>query len=283
MASYEFDEYGRRLATSETGASTQKTFVGGMSVQDEVADTGLMMMGHRFYAPDHGRFLNRDPIGFAGGLNLFSYGGNNPVSKVDYTGLQPPEHMMDRRVGIHNPNEAYIHPDGSLHALLLSMFFEPIDWAMMAYEIKKEGFSPWMLMAVLPIISYGLFKGGKKLNELRAARSVGTVCNDPASLALGLNKHLFDFADKMGAKTWADYLPDMWWDTVTSKLDDGTTRILFNTEGWDAGKAMDNLLAGTPGATDTEFQWIMERYNDIRERVSWHNGKNPIQPGFNER
>ena len=88
MASYEFDEYGRRLATSETGASSQKTFVGGLSVQDEVADTGLMMMGHRFYAPDHGRFLNRDPIGFAGGLNLFEYAGSSPVQMVDPRGLQ---------------------------------------------------------------------------------------------------------------------------------------------------------------------------------------------------
>ena len=85
--SYEFDEYGRRIATSETGVSTQKTFVGGMSVQDEVADTGLMMMGHRFYAPDHGRFLNRDPIGFAGGGNLFEYAGGRPNQATDAAGL----------------------------------------------------------------------------------------------------------------------------------------------------------------------------------------------------
>ncbi len=87
LASYEFDEYGQRIATSESGASSQKTFVGGMSVQDEVADTGLMMMGHRFYAPDLGRFLNRDPIGFAGGMNLFEYAGSLPTFKRDSLGL----------------------------------------------------------------------------------------------------------------------------------------------------------------------------------------------------
>ena len=58
-----------------------------MSVQDEVADTGLMMMGHRFYAPDLGRFLNRDPIGFAGGLNLFEYAGSSPINHIDPAGL----------------------------------------------------------------------------------------------------------------------------------------------------------------------------------------------------
>ncbi len=92
VASYEFSEYGQRIASSESGVSSQKTFVGGMSVQDEVADTGLMMMGHRFYDPSGsaggtGRFLNRDPIGFRGGLNLFEYAGSRPVSAIDPRGL----------------------------------------------------------------------------------------------------------------------------------------------------------------------------------------------------
>ena len=104
LASYEFDEYGRRLATSESGVSSQKTFVGGMSVQDEVADTGLMMMGHRFYEPELGRFLNRDPIGFAGGPNLFAYAKSSPVQFIDPEGLEPPMSVMDRRLNINqNP------------------------------------------------------------------------------------------------------------------------------------------------------------------------------------
>ncbi|MFA5507825.1 MAG: RHS repeat-associated core domain-containing protein [Vulcanimicrobiota bacterium] len=37
--------------------------------------------------PSLGRFLNRDPIGFAGGLNLFSAMDNNPTTYVDPTGL----------------------------------------------------------------------------------------------------------------------------------------------------------------------------------------------------
>ena len=39
--------------------------------------------------PSLGRFLNRDPIGFAGGLNQFEFARSNPVTLTDHTGLQP--------------------------------------------------------------------------------------------------------------------------------------------------------------------------------------------------
>ena len=91
VASYEFAEYGQKISPANTGGvESQKTFVGGLSVQDEVADTGLMMMGHRFYDPGlMGRFLNRDPIGFSGGLNPFEYSNSRPVSSTDPAGLNP--------------------------------------------------------------------------------------------------------------------------------------------------------------------------------------------------
>jgi RHS repeat-associated protein len=50
-------------------------------------ETGLQLLTHRYYDPQTGRFLTRDPIGYAGGVNLYSYGGNNPVSRADPSGL----------------------------------------------------------------------------------------------------------------------------------------------------------------------------------------------------
>ncbi len=52
------------------------------------AETGLVLMTHRYYDPNAGRFLTRDPIGYAGGINLYAYTGNNPVNRADPKGLQ---------------------------------------------------------------------------------------------------------------------------------------------------------------------------------------------------
>jgi uncharacterized protein RhaS with RHS repeats len=43
--------------------------------------------GYRFYSPSLGRWINRDPIGEAGGLNLYGFVGNSPTNYFDYYGL----------------------------------------------------------------------------------------------------------------------------------------------------------------------------------------------------
>jgi hypothetical protein len=48
---------------------------------------GLFYMWARYYDPEVGRFISKDPIGFLGGLNLYTYTGNNPVNWIDPMGL----------------------------------------------------------------------------------------------------------------------------------------------------------------------------------------------------
>jgi uncharacterized protein RhaS with RHS repeats len=40
-------------------------------------------MGCRYYNPASGRFLTKDPVGFAGGINAYAYAGNDPVNLMD--------------------------------------------------------------------------------------------------------------------------------------------------------------------------------------------------------
>jgi RHS repeat-associated protein len=49
-------------------------------------ETGLILCTNRFYDPQQGRFLTRDPIGYGGGINLYGYTANNPVNGMDPDG-----------------------------------------------------------------------------------------------------------------------------------------------------------------------------------------------------
>jgi len=50
---------------------------------------GLYLLGHRYYDASAGRFVNRDPIGYQGGINLYGFAGNNPVNESDPSGFDP--------------------------------------------------------------------------------------------------------------------------------------------------------------------------------------------------
>lgn len=49
----------------------------------------LSFFRHRFYDRETGRWTQEDPIGVAGGINLYSYVGNDPVNFTDPFGLCP--------------------------------------------------------------------------------------------------------------------------------------------------------------------------------------------------
>jgi RHS repeat-associated protein len=81
---YSYDEYGKVLSQEEAISNPFK-YVGQFGVMDE--GNGLLYMRARFYDPEVGRFISKDPIRFAGGdLNLYAYVANNPVIGVDPSG-----------------------------------------------------------------------------------------------------------------------------------------------------------------------------------------------------
>jgi RHS repeat-associated protein len=82
VTAYRYDPFGKLL--NQTGSLTQPY---GFSTKRYNAPVGMVQYEYRSYLPEPGRWLTRDPLGEAGGMNLYAFVGNNPVNWVDPWGL----------------------------------------------------------------------------------------------------------------------------------------------------------------------------------------------------
>ena len=77
---YTYEPYGK---TTPIGAASENAF---QYTGRENDGTGLYYYRARYYDPAKSRFLSEDPIGLAGGINVYAYVGGNPISATDPTG-----------------------------------------------------------------------------------------------------------------------------------------------------------------------------------------------------
>ena len=83
IASYTYDVFGKWIAKAGVLADL---FRHRFSTKYFDIETGLYYYGYRFYHPMLIRWLNRDPIEEDGGVNLYGFCGNDPVSRYDKDG-----------------------------------------------------------------------------------------------------------------------------------------------------------------------------------------------------
>jgi RHS repeat-associated protein len=82
IQNYQYDSFG--MITPTTSFANNYTYTG----REWDKETGLYYYRARYYDPMEGRFINKDPISFAGGdVNLYGYVLNNPLSLIDPIGL----------------------------------------------------------------------------------------------------------------------------------------------------------------------------------------------------
>lgn len=88
VARYDYDAFGNRITNTapELGEEVNPF---GFSTKFTDEETGLVYYGYRYYAPEGGRWLSRDPIGERGGINLYGMVGNDAVNRWDLLGLNP--------------------------------------------------------------------------------------------------------------------------------------------------------------------------------------------------
>ena len=85
IAAYEYDDFGRLIsATGQMADFFRIRF----STKYYDLETGLYYCGYRFYSPQLMRWLTRDPIEEEGGLNLYGFCRNLPMSAYDPFGLE---------------------------------------------------------------------------------------------------------------------------------------------------------------------------------------------------
>lgn len=77
--------YGRELGALPT---TYASWYGSL-LRNRKDANGLTYLRNRYYDPTTGQFTQPDPIGLAGGLNLYGYAGGDPINFSDPFGLCP--------------------------------------------------------------------------------------------------------------------------------------------------------------------------------------------------
>ncbi|MEU9348392.1 RHS repeat-associated core domain-containing protein [Streptomyces sp. NPDC048278] len=80
---YAYDPNGTTTAAG-TASSNPHTYTG-----REDDGTGLLYYRNRYYDPQTGRFISQDPIGQAGGSNLYQYALSSPTTYTDPSGKNP--------------------------------------------------------------------------------------------------------------------------------------------------------------------------------------------------
>ncbi len=86
---FEFDPFGAELAIDTLLPNPNDPEPPSFRFSTKYTDveTRLVYYGYRYYWPEMGRWLSRDPIEESGGINLYGMVGNDAVNRVDHLGL----------------------------------------------------------------------------------------------------------------------------------------------------------------------------------------------------
>jgi RHS repeat-associated protein len=135
---YAYSAFGiRRIMAPDFTARSTSSLAWEFGFQGQFRDneTGWSNYGYRFYVPELGRWINRDPIGEEGGANLYGFAGNDGINNADYLGAAiNPDNVECCGEKQYDSAEFCCYRDRDLHA------YADIDAALEAvYKALEKG------------------------------------------------------------------------------------------------------------------------------------------------
>jgi len=173
VETYAYSPYGEPGRTSALG--NPLLFTG----REFDADTGLYYYRNRFYAPDLGRFVSVDPIGYSGdGLNLYTYVSNNPQRGTDALGLswwqsltQPAGGYLDEAYAIATDMKNSQDPNEAAAGTELETVLKTLEEYGQMRAAKPEGGN--CVVSWRDLRSSGFFDKFKDLNYIEVKEGAG--------------------------------------------------------------------------------------------------------------
>jgi len=187
---YSYDSFGN---LKRQGNKVKNPFT--YTAREFDTETGLYYYRTRYYDPALGRFLQTDPIGYVGGINLYTYVDNNPINWADPFGLDKQKKDEWWRWGpenwlwqiIYGQNEIIPMPGESWESYH-QRFLQDFGKQMAISDIVGL----WGLKSLVTTGGmYGVTKGGEILTSRVAQRTLTTVGGRGFMYVRGLRQTMY--------------------------------------------------------------------------------------------